>query len=50
MTAAQTAESREDMDMFAEKQTMRPHEFWGISSYLSMAIATFGGIYARELL
>ena len=28
---------------------MRPQEFWGISSYLSTAIATFGGRYAREL-
>ena len=28
---------------------MRPHEFLGIFSYLSTAIATFGGIYAREL-
>ena len=33
----------------AQRPTMRPQEFWGISSYLSMAIATFGGRYAREL-
>ena len=29
---------------------MRPHKFWGISSYLSLAIATFGGRYARAVL
>ena len=33
----------------AQRPTMRPHEFWGISSYLITAIATFGGRYAREL-
>ena len=34
----------------AQRPTMRPQEFWGISSYLSTAIATFGGTYTRELL
>ena len=33
----------------AQRPTMRPHEFWGIPSYLSKAIATFGGRYVREL-
>jgi len=28
---------------------IRPHELWGISSYLSTATATFVGRYAREL-
>ena len=33
----------------AQWPTMRPQVFWGISSYLNTAIATFGGRYAREL-
>ena len=33
----------------AHRPTMRPHEFWGISSYLSTVIATLGGRYATVL-
>ena len=33
----------------AQRPNVRPHEFWGVSSYLSTAIATLGGRYAREL-